>query len=193
MSLKILGGMARGFNLATPRAETTRPTSVLIRRKLFDRRQNLEGFTFIDLFAGSGAMGLEALSRGADKICLNDQARGALLTLKQNQEAFVTAFKIEESRVSVTNLDAKTWITKELAYQTTDLEESILYLDPPYAEHALYFQVLEELKKMGFPGEIWLESDILKGPPTDKLSGVFHSVIKKVEQGDHFVVIGKLL
>ena len=75
MTVKILGGVARGFPLALPRSDLTRPTSVLIKRKLFDWRQDLSGHTFIDLCAGSGAMGFEALSRSADKVVLVDSEK----------------------------------------------------------------------------------------------------------------------
>lgn len=190
--LKILGGVARGFPIATPKSNSTRPTSVLIKRKLFDWRQNLEGFSFIDLCAGSGAMGFEALSRGADKIVVNDSMRGSFLTLKKNQEEIIKAFKFDQSSIVVSNSDAKNWIQKELKYHFPDSEDVILYMDPPYEEHALYFSLLELLKETGFKGEVWVESDRLKGPKLQEVQKVFHSVIKTVEQGDHFVVVGKL-
>ena len=138
-------------------------------------------------------MGFEALSRGADQILLNDRERGAFLTLKQNEEAFAKAFKTEKSSISVTNLDAKSWIMRELSYRLSDTEDAILYLDPPYSEHQLYTDCLEQLKAIGFRGEVWLEADRLQGPSSELLTGAFHSVIKTVVQGDHFVVVGKLL
>lgn len=193
MSIKILGGTCRGYPLATPKAETTRPTSVLIKRKLFDWRQNLEGYTFVDLCGGSGAVGYEALSRGADKVILNDSMRGAFLTLKQNKESLIKAFKFEEDQIVVTNLDVKAWLSRELSFQLTDTKDAILFFDPPYENHALYTEVLKVLKELNFEGEIWIESDRLKGPKKEILSGAFCSIIKIVEQGDHFVVVGKLV
>lgn len=191
--IKILGGVARGFPLATPKSDSTRPTSVLIKRKLFDWRQNLEGYQFIDLCAGSGAMAFEALSRGADKIAANDSMRGAFLTLKQNQEAIIKGFKFDPASIVVSNSDAKTWLTKELRYQFPDTKDVILFMDPPYEDHKLYFDLLAILKEQNFEGEIWLESDRLKGPKIADVTGVFHSIIKTVEQGDHFVVVGKVV
>ncbi len=193
MSLKILGGNFRGFPLAMPRALTTRPTSALVKRKLFDWRQNMEGYTFIDLCAGSGAMGFEALSRGADKIFLNDSLRGAFLTLKDNKSKVAQAFKVEDASVVLTNLESLHWVSKELNYQIKDFEDCILYLDPPYEDHELYFSLLDKLKEQGYTGEVWLESDRLVGPAEEKLTGAFHSIIKKVVQGDHFVLVGKLV
>lgn len=192
MSIKILGGVARGFPLATPRTET-RPTSVIIKRKLFDWRQNLEGFHFIDVCAGSGAMAFEALSRGADSIVANDSQKSPFITIKNNKEGLIKAFKFDEKRIIVSNHDAKKWVERELSYQMTETEDAIFYLDPPYADHALYRDIISLLKTQQFQGEVWVESDRLEGIPLAELTGLFHSIIKIVEQGDHFVVVGKLL
>lgn len=193
MSVKILGGLARGFPLATPRSDTTKPTSIMIKRKLFDWRQHMDEYLFVDLCAGSGAMGLEALSRGSQHVYLNDPLRGAFLTLKDNKEKIQTAFKFDPSMIKVTNLDAKAWIAKELKFEIPETENVILFFDPPYENHALYFDILKLLKEANFQGEVWLESDRLKGPKIDAVTGAFHSVIKTVEQGDHFVVVGKVV
>lgn len=193
MSVKILGGIARGYPLATPKSESTRPTSIMIRRKLFDWRQHMDDYIFVDLFAGSGAIGYEALSRGSQKVFLNEMLRPAFFTLKDNKEKIEKSFKFDPSMTKITNLDAKNWITKELPYELPDTSNVIVYLDPPYENHALYFDVLKLLKEQGFAGEVWLETDRLKGPKQDELTGAFHSVIKTVEQGDHFVVVGKLV
>lgn len=193
MSVKILGGVSRGFSLNTPRSDATRPTSILIRRKLFDWRQHMDDYIFVDLCSGSGAMGLEALSRGSQKVFLNDSMRPAFLTLKDNKARIESAFKYEPSMIKVTNMDAKNWVTKELPYELPDTENVIIFLDPPYENHALYTDVLAQLKEMQFKGEVWLESDRLKGPSKAVLTGAFHSIIKTVEQGDHFVVVGKVV
>lgn len=193
MSVKILGGVARGFTLATPKADSTKPTSVLIRRKIFDWRQNLEGHIFIDLCAGSGSMGLEAMSRGAEKIFLNDALRPAFLTARDNAQKFTQSFKLDPSAVKVTNLDAMKWVEKELAYEIPDSKDAILFFDPPYEDHDLYRKVLAQLKQQNFEGEVWVESDSLMGLSLEELTGVFHSVIKTVQQGDHFVLIGFLV
>lgn len=193
MGLKIHSGIARGFPLAMPRSDSTRPTSALIKRKLFDWRQNLEGFIFIDLCAGSGAVGFEALSRGAEKVFVNDSMKGAFLTLKQNAEALITKFSFDAASIKITNKDAKDWAQKELKFELTDTEDCILFFDPPYENHALYDDILKALKDNAFAGEVWVESDRLMGPTREKLTGAFCSVIKVVEQGDHFVVVGKLV
>lgn len=193
MSVKIIGGEFRGYPLDTPKTQLTRPTSILVRRKLFDWRQNLEGHSFIDLCAGSGAMGFEALSRGADRILLNEVNKIAFYTLKDNRQKIVKSFRKEESQITITQQDARKWVTRELSFQFTDTENAIIYIDPPYAEHALYDEILAALKEQNFKGEVWLESDLKTGPSIDKITGVFHSVIKTISQGDHFVVVGFLV
>jgi 16S rRNA (guanine966-N2)-methyltransferase len=192
MSIKILGGIAKGFPLETPKSDLTRPTSVLLRRKLFDWRQSLEDFIFVDLCAGSGGVGYESLSRGAQRVFLNEMMRGAFLTLKQNKLKFQEAFQLDPSLVKLTNLDARAWVKKEMPYELPETAGVILFFDPPYENHALYQEVLTLLREQNFQGELWLESDRLKGPEVSSLTGVFHSIIKIVEQGDHFVVVGKL-
>jgi 16S rRNA (guanine966-N2)-methyltransferase len=192
MSIKIIGGVAKGFSLATPYSVETRPTSIMIRRKLFDWRQSMEGFSFIDVFAGSGSMGFEALSRGAEKVCLNDSARGAFLTLKQNKEKMVNSFKFDPANIHLSNSDALRWLGKDLFFEFPDTTDCVVYLDPPYEKHSIYPECLQILKEKGFDGEIWVESDKLKGLKEDALTGLFHSVTKVVGQGDHFVLVGKI-
>lgn len=191
MSVKILGGLARGFPLATPKTDL-RPTSVMLKRKLFDWRQDLSGFSFADICAGSGAMGFEALSRGAEKVILNDADRGAFQTLKKNQKDLIEKFSFENDVFHLTHLDARKWVLKEFGFLGLG-EDCILYIDPPYRDHELYRELLGELKARGFAGEVWIESDHKLGVSLEELSGAIHSVIKKVEHGDHFVLVGKVV
>ena len=153
----------------------------------------MDDYVFVDLCAGSGAMGLEALSRGSQRVFLNDSQKPAFLTLKDNKTKIEAAFKFDSGMVKVTNLDAKSWVLKELPYELPETENVILFFDPPYENHALYFEILKLLKEAQFQGEVWVESDRLKGPKLHEVTGAFHSVIKQIEQGDHFVVVGKLV
>ncbi|MBP5296212.1 MAG: RsmD family RNA methyltransferase, partial [Bacteriovoracaceae bacterium] len=66
MALTILGGQAAAFKINLPAQVRFRPTSVMLRRKLFDAHQTWKGEGFFDVCAGSGAMGMEAWSRGAE-------------------------------------------------------------------------------------------------------------------------------
>ena len=191
MSLKILGGVARGFLLTTPRSLDTRPTSVLVRRKIFDWRQHLDGHCFIDLCAGSGAMGFEALSRGADEAYFIDSGRPAHAVLKENKEKFSKAFAAcGPSHIS--SMDAVKWVEQQMSFELLQNESTILFFDPPYEDHKLYLKVLNVLKDRKYQGEVWIEADNLKGQNRQELL-TYLELTKIVEQGDHFVLIGKLV
>lgn len=192
MSIKIIGGVARGFTLATPSTFETRPTSIMLRRKLFDWRQSMEGYSFIDLFAGSGSVGFEALSRGADTVFLNDSARISFQSLRQNRDKIIASHRFDPERIQLSQADALKWIDRDLSFALPETESCILYFDPPYEKHALYTEALALLKEKGFRGEVWVESDRLKGPSKQALTGLFHSVNKIVDHGDHFVLVGIL-
>jgi len=193
MSVKILGGFAKNLTIFTPKVDSTRPTSVLIRRRLFDSRQNLSGFIFIDLFAGSGAVGFEALSRGAEKIFLNEFNRNSFSTIRKNKECFLNKFTIESEKIILSNLDSLQWLKAHLKQLSSDFKDFIIYIDPPYELHQLYFDVISFLKDLEFTGELWIESDRLKGLSEEMLGEKLSVIQKKFKQGDHFVLMGKVV
>ena len=84
MSIRILGGSLKGMSLKVGSASMMRPTSVMLRRKAFDSLQCLEGYDFWDLCAGSGSMGIEALSRGANKSYFLEKQPKNFIILKDN-------------------------------------------------------------------------------------------------------------
>src|SRR6056297_3922145 len=88
--MRIIGGTARGRKLVTFRGDHIRPTSDRMREALFSilisKRGSLSGLTVLDLFAGSGALGIEALSRGAAGACFVDQLPDSLATIRRNLE-----------------------------------------------------------------------------------------------------------
>ena len=84
MSVKVLGGWAKGFSLKVPQGDQVRPTSVMLKRRVFDSVQNLEGTIFIDGCAGSGAMGIEAWSRGASEVHLLEKSPKVYRNLEEN-------------------------------------------------------------------------------------------------------------
>ena len=84
---RIVAGAARGRRLRTPRGDATRPTSDRVREALFSRLEHedlLRGARVLDLYAGSGALGLEAASRGAAEVLLVDSARAAADACRAN-------------------------------------------------------------------------------------------------------------
>lgn len=86
--MRIVAGRFRGRTLVAPSGAKTRPTSALVRGALFDiLGDGLDGAYAADLFAGTGALGLEALSRGARRVDLYESHRPALFALRRNLEA----------------------------------------------------------------------------------------------------------
>lgn len=122
---RIIAGTAKGRRLKTPAGERTRPTSDRVREAMFaafaSRLGSLAGLRFLDLYAGSGAVGLEALSRGAAAATLVEADRRTVLLVRENAQtlgfsnAEVVAGKVE----------------KTLARPPSTAYD-VVFLDPPY-------------------------------------------------------------
>lgn len=197
MSIKILGGFARGLTLQTPPGDMIRPTSVMIRRKLFDWRQKLEGHAFVDLCAGTGAVGLEAFSRGADELWVSEPNRIVYKFLETNVRLFAEKYGdyFEQEIICYQKpLDQflKTFLSSYSTWDESQKKQTILFLDPPYGKIDIYQEALKQLKEAGFQGELWLESDELKGMKSSMAKEHFSKILKIVEQGDHYVLVGMI-
>ena len=122
--MRIISGKARGTKLYTLDGTATRPTLDRVKESLFNIIQNdIEDSTVLDLFSGSGAIGLEFLSRGAKRAVLCDSSKDAIKIIKQNVQK--THF---EEKVEVYNMEF-TKLVERLQNQKFD----IIYIDPPYA------------------------------------------------------------
>ena len=123
--LRIITGTAKGKKLKTLEGEATRPTSERIKEAIFSALQfDIEGRRVLDLFAGSGQMGLEAMSRGAESAMFVDSAREAVDIVKENAR---TSGFIDKSRYLVS--DWRNYIRKASGKAVYDL----VFIDPPYA------------------------------------------------------------
>ncbi|MDH6282160.1 16S rRNA (guanine966-N2)-methyltransferase [Rhodococcus sp. LBL1] len=121
---RIVAGRAGGRRLKVP-ASGTRPTSDRVREALFsslDSRIDLEGAAVLDLYAGSGALGLEALSRGAEHVLLVESDAKAAAVIKQN----VTAVGLPGASVRTASVAA-------VVGGTAEREFDVVLADPPYA------------------------------------------------------------
>lgn len=190
MSIKILGGLAKGRSLFVPKGQLIRPTSVMLKRRVFDSIQNLSGFEFYDLCAGSGAMGLEAWSRGADKCFFLEKNRTVYGILEKNIKLIEHDYKDELSeRPLVTQSGV---VEKWLSHHQDCLysESAILFVDPPYKMHDLYKQdTLKLLNDERLKAQIWVESDKDKGVPLDFWSGQGHVPDKVFKQGGSYIAL----
>ncbi|MGL5259299.1 MAG: 16S rRNA (guanine(966)-N(2))-methyltransferase RsmD [Lachnospiraceae bacterium] len=134
--LRVIAGKAKRLSLKTPASMHTRPTTDRIKETLFNMIQNdVAGTVFIDLFSGSGSIGIEALSRGAKKVYFIENNKEALACIREN----LLFTKLQENAV-VLSSDYKMAIS-----QIRDKVDYI-FMDPPY-ESDLEFQALIELKK----------------------------------------------
>ena len=124
--MRIVGGEARGRALRAVDGEATRPTADRVRQSLFDRLgQRCDGLAVLDLYAGTGALGLEALSRGAARATLIDQARAACAVIEGNAK---TLGYLGRCRVLRGELPRA---LEALAARGETFE--LIFSDPPYA------------------------------------------------------------
>src|ERR1700721_4494833 len=120
--MRIIAGRYRSRSLDAPAGLATRPTSDRLRETLFNvLAPRIEGSRFADLYAGSGAVGIEALSRGAASVVFVERAPGALMALRGNLDrlGLSAGFRIQSGSVGA-------WLRKALG------EFDVGFLDPPY-------------------------------------------------------------
>jgi 16S rRNA (guanine966-N2)-methyltransferase len=132
--VRVVAGKHRGRNLKAPPGKGTRPTADRVREALFSILGPVEGLTVLDLFAGSGALGIEALSRGAASATFVEADRRAAGVARGNLEAAG-----EDAEVVVR--DALDWLRAAPAGTAFDL----VLLDPPYDSAARLAKPLSEL------------------------------------------------
>ena len=99
--MRIIAGAHRGRRLVAPKGSRTRPTADRVREALFSILFDVSGYAVLDLFAGSGAIGLEALSRGADRCVFVETDRTALDALETNIDALALSDRTEIRRQPV--------------------------------------------------------------------------------------------
>lgn len=189
MSIKILAGKARGITLASPVSEVTRPTSVMLKRRIFDAHQDFQNEIFIDLCAGVGTIGLEAYSRGAGKVFLVEENFQIYKVLSQN--AKLVESKIGEKALELIKADAIGWLEKNRNFLKENENSIILFFDPPYEKVDLYLAIFEKLKELDFNGQLWFEACRQKTMHEDEFFKKFYPG-KVYRQGTSYIVVGAL-
>ena len=161
--LRLLAGRHRGRRLAAPEGLTTRPTAERVRQALFDMlwhapwagRAVVEGAVVLDAFAGTGALGLEALSRGATHAIFFEQDRAALAALRAN--------------IAATREDAACCVIAGdvLRAPRATTAATLILLDPPYGQ-TLVPRALAALTTAGWiaPGAL-VAAELAKADPLD--------------------------
>ncbi len=172
--MEIVAGKARGIQLRSPANNEVRPTSIRARKAFFDSLGNLEGLVFADLCAGSGAMGLEAASRGAGKVYFFEKSKSSSKIIQQN-----------------CNLVARTGVDAEFELIPCELpalpgkvrlleKPDVIFADPPYeismeilqgltaspvftdwaADSVLYWELPDNGKQLEPPCKPWKITEI---------------------------------
>jgi len=123
--MRIVAGRYGGRRLTAPAGSATRPTSDRVREAVFQRLGPLDDLDVLDLFAGSGALAIEALSRGAARATLVDSAPAAIRAVRAN----LAALGVPPEQVEVRRQDARAFLR---AARAARHEYDLVLLDPPY-------------------------------------------------------------
>ncbi|MDI6777436.1 MAG: 16S rRNA (guanine(966)-N(2))-methyltransferase RsmD [Syntrophales bacterium] len=167
--MRIIGGKARGRRLNLPRGYRLRPTSCRLRETLFNILPPMEGKSFLDLYAGSGAIGLEALSRGAVKVVFVEKNWILAHVIKGNLGG--SEF---EGRYEILAVEGKRGIR---TLGKKGMRFDFLFADPPY-ERGLVGETLRCIGEEGLPSE-------------DSFVIIQHSIREELEQrpADRFILM----
>jgi 16S rRNA (guanine(966)-N(2))-methyltransferase RsmD len=148
--MRIISGSFRGLRVRTLKGGHLRPTSEQLRETLFDvLGPNVAGSTFLDAYAGSGAVGLEALSRGASEVVFIEHHRPAVALIRKNLAALRidSGFRLMTCQV-LTAFERLAEESKQFDY---------VFLDPPYTEIREYHHALRQLSR----GEMILPTSLI--------------------------------
>lgn len=127
LEMRIIGGTYRHRKIKIPDDKTIRPTKDRIRESIFNALSNINDKTFLDLYSGSGAMGIEAISRGASFVLFNDYNLNAIKVIKDN----LKTLDIDKNLYKISFSKDKDAIK---ASKEENIIFDIVFLDPPYKE-----------------------------------------------------------
>lgn len=180
--MRIIAGKYRGRNLKSPPSLEVRPTSDRLRETLFNvLAPRIEGARFLDLCAGSGAVGIEALSRGARHATFVDQSRKMCSLIKSN----LGLCRIEQDQTEIVVTDGHDFLRRRLGKKPDSSDPwDLVFFDPPYADD--YLAIIETF---GAHGSSLLSADGLlivehyyKNQLIDSVGSIIRSRI--LRQGD---------
>lgn len=122
--MRVTGGAARGYAIEVPDASDLRPSQDIVRESIFNIISDVRGKLVLDLYAGTGVLGLEALSRGARHGDFVEKEKHVASAIRRNAQ-----HGLFQDKVDVFQEDVRTFLNRE-PFQTYD----IIFLDPPYVE-----------------------------------------------------------
>lgn len=139
--MRVTGGALRGRRIRVPPGAAVRPTSDRVRESLFGRLGDLGGVRVLDVFAGSGALGIEALSRGADAAVFIERSGSVATVLRSNLDALGLS-----TQAHLVRGEAAAGV-RRLAQEGARFE--LVLLDPPYQDAAALLRALRALASSG--------------------------------------------
>ncbi len=160
--MRVISGLARGTKLICPDDFSVRPTHDRVREALFSMLTGrTQDAAVLDLFAGSGALGIEALSRGAKHATFVDVSKQSLAAVESN----VNKTRFTE-KATLVNLDFKSFL------QQTDKTFDLIFLDPPYQADFLLpaLQLIKERTLLAEGGMIFCE---MEGTPPEEIASLY--------------------
>jgi 16S rRNA (guanine966-N2)-methyltransferase len=173
---RVIGGQGRGRRLKTPSGDKTRPTGARVRQTLFDiLAPEIAGARFLDLCAGGGGVGLEALSRGASRVVLVDRSAGAVEAIRAN----AAAMSALGGEVEVFRQEA---VTAAAGLAASGHVFDVIFLDPPY-ESELYEPLLEAAGRLLDEGGVVVAEHFHKRELADTIGRLVRA--RSVRIGDH--------
>ena len=149
--LAILAGAYKGTRISSPASAETRPTSARVRKSLFDILGDLSGISALDLFAGTGALGFEAASRGASSVTFVDIERRLSDSIRKNGLLF------DETNIEVITKDAFRFL------KTCMDKFDLIFADPPYGSADLDLLSESASGLLNSRGRLVLESSAREG------------------------------
>lgn len=171
--MRIVGGDLGGLTFESPRGHRTHPMGDKIRGALFNMLGDINGLAVVDLFSGSGAIAIEAVSRGAASVTAIEADKVAYATIKRNIETLSL-----EDQITAHKMYVHSWLNR------TNDQFDIVIADPPYDD--LVYKTLDKLPEVVKPGGILVYSL----PPTARL--LLPDSMKKLSEksyGDATLVI----
>lgn len=148
--MRVITGKARGLKLKTLSGNDVRPTTDMVKEAIFSSLQNkIEGSKMLDLFCGSGQMGIEALSRGAYCCTFVDESRNSIAVTKEN----LKTTGLSDGNIKIVNSSAGDFLRR-----TTDCFD-IVFMDPPYLKNLIQDILSDAVAHVNKNGVIICEHD----------------------------------
>ncbi|VAV82310.1 16S rRNA (guanine(966)-N(2))-methyltransferase [hydrothermal vent metagenome] len=185
--MRVVGGRVRGRKLTPFKASGIRPTSDKVREAIFNvLNRNYAGAAVLDIFAGTGAMGIEALSRGATSATFVDNSKGAVAVIKKNLT--LCGFE-KEGRII--NKDARAALSNFKPRRTGEKSRQgrfdLIFIDAPYSEAALTEVTLKQVAESRLlSSEARIVCEVSKKTPIESLPAGL-TLIKEKTYGDTLV------